>query len=120
MKQILQQPRTGEISVSEVPAPQLVPECVLVKLDRTRAASLPHLGEGIIPIQPIPSKTQVHICDKTRMVTRIQLPMTGAYAFTDYGAQGQTIPYVVVDIASPPSSQLSLFNSYVSLSCSSG
>ncbi|KAF9642459.1 hypothetical protein BDM02DRAFT_3105625, partial [Thelephora ganbajun] len=31
-----------------------------------------------------------------------------------------TIPYVVVDIASPPSSGLSLFNLYVALSRSSG
>ena len=40
MKQILQQPRTGEISVSEVPAPQLVPGCVLVRI----AASLVSVG----------------------------------------------------------------------------
>jgi len=46
--------------------------------------------------------------------------MTGAYAFTDYHAQGQTIPYVVIDIASPPSARLSLFNLYIALSRSSG
>ncbi|KAI0054550.1 hypothetical protein BV25DRAFT_1816911 [Artomyces pyxidatus] len=46
--------------------------------------------------------------------------MTAAYAFTDYRAQGQTIPHVIVDIASPPSGGLSLFNLYVSLSRSSG
>ncbi|KAF9789431.1 hypothetical protein BJ322DRAFT_1177486, partial [Thelephora terrestris] len=46
--------------------------------------------------------------------------ITGAYAFTDYRAQGQTIPYVVVDIAAPPTSGLSLFNLYVALSHSSG
>ena len=40
MKQILQQPRTGEISVSEVPAPQLVPGCILVR----SAASLVSVG----------------------------------------------------------------------------
>src|ERR1017187_4240023 len=40
MKQILQQPRTGEISVSDVPAPQLVPGCVLVRT----AASLVSAG----------------------------------------------------------------------------
>jgi len=40
MKQILQQPRTGEISVSDVPAPQLVPGCVLVRI----AASLVSVG----------------------------------------------------------------------------
>ncbi|KAF9789206.1 hypothetical protein BJ322DRAFT_989697, partial [Thelephora terrestris] len=45
--------------------------------------------------------------------------ITGAYSFTDYRAQGQMIPYVVVDIASPPTSGLSLFNLYVALSRSS-
>ncbi|KAJ7770381.1 hypothetical protein B0H14DRAFT_2383013, partial [Mycena olivaceomarginata] len=43
-----------------------------------------------------------------------------AYAFTDYRSQGQTIPYVLVDIASPPTGKLSLFNLYVALSRSSG
>src|SRR5713226_564120 len=32
MKQILQNARTGEISVAEVPAPQLLPGCVLVRV----------------------------------------------------------------------------------------
>ncbi|KAJ7936582.1 hypothetical protein B0H13DRAFT_1587494, partial [Mycena leptocephala] len=35
-------------------------------------------------------------------------------------SQDQTIPYVLVDIASPPSGKLSLFNLYVALSRSSG
>ncbi|KAI5996215.1 hypothetical protein EDD15DRAFT_2251075 [Pisolithus albus] len=46
--------------------------------------------------------------------------MTAAYAFTDYRAQGQTIPFVIVDIATPPSGGLSLFNLYVALSRSKG
>ncbi|OCH89792.1 hypothetical protein OBBRIDRAFT_732044 [Obba rivulosa] len=46
--------------------------------------------------------------------------MTAAYAFTDYCAQGQTIPYVLIDIATPPAPlNLSLFSLYVALSCSS-
>src|SRR5215469_382152 len=32
MKQVLQHARTGEISVEEVPAPQLLPGCVLVRI----------------------------------------------------------------------------------------
>src|SRR5919109_4993947 len=40
MKQVLQQARTGEISVAEVPAPQLLPGCVLVRI----AASLVSAG----------------------------------------------------------------------------
>ena len=40
MKQVLQQARTGEISVAEVPKPQLLPGCVLVRI----AASLVSAG----------------------------------------------------------------------------
>ncbi len=32
MKQVLQDARTGEITVAEVPAPQLLPSCVLVRI----------------------------------------------------------------------------------------
>ncbi|KAJ6543481.1 hypothetical protein B0H10DRAFT_1642420, partial [Mycena sp. CBHHK59/15] len=39
--------------------------------------------------------------------------LTAAYSFTDYRSQGQTLPYVFVDIATPPSGALSLFNLYV-------
>ncbi|KIJ11326.1 hypothetical protein PAXINDRAFT_84687 [Paxillus involutus ATCC 200175] len=42
--------------------------------------------------------------------------MTATYAFTDYHSQGQTIPHVLVDITSPPSGVLNLFNLYVALS----
>ncbi|KIM87665.1 hypothetical protein PILCRDRAFT_63355 [Piloderma croceum F 1598] len=46
--------------------------------------------------------------------------MTAAYRFTDYRSQGQTLPYVIVDIAKPPSGGLDLFNLYAALSQSSG
>ncbi|KAJ7692560.1 hypothetical protein B0H17DRAFT_933878 [Mycena rosella] len=46
--------------------------------------------------------------------------MTAVYTFTDYRAQGQTIPYVLVDIGTPPSGTLSLFNLYVAFARSSG
>jgi len=45
--------------------------------------------------------------------------MTAAYRFTDYHSQGQTLPYVIVDIAKPPLGSLDLFNLYVALSQSS-
>ncbi|OCH83983.1 hypothetical protein OBBRIDRAFT_742374, partial [Obba rivulosa] len=46
-----------------------------------------------------------------------QFCVTGAYAFTDYRAQGQTIPIVLIDIQTPPPpGTLSLFNLYVALS----
>src|SRR5215467_8376226 len=40
MKQVLQDPRSGEISVEDVPAPQLLPCCVLVRV----AASIVSAG----------------------------------------------------------------------------
>ncbi|KAI6043798.1 hypothetical protein EDC04DRAFT_2946394 [Pisolithus marmoratus] len=46
--------------------------------------------------------------------------MTTAYAFTNYCSQGQTIPFIIMDIASPPTGGLNLFNLYVALSRSSG
>jgi hypothetical protein len=46
--------------------------------------------------------------------------MTAAYAFMDYWSQGQTIPYVLVDIVQPPTGSLSLFNLYIALSRSLG
>ncbi|KAI6031186.1 hypothetical protein BKA83DRAFT_4044971, partial [Pisolithus microcarpus] len=36
-------------------------------------------------------------------------------AFTDYRSQGQTLQSVIVDIATPPSGGLNLFNLYVAL-----
>ncbi|KAJ3914375.1 hypothetical protein F5877DRAFT_27119, partial [Lentinula edodes] len=38
---------------------------------------------------------------------------TAAYAFTDYRAQGQTIPSMLVDIGKPPTCTLSFFNLYL-------
>ncbi|OCH86552.1 hypothetical protein OBBRIDRAFT_737823 [Obba rivulosa] len=47
--------------------------------------------------------------------------MTAAYAFINYCSLGQTIPYVLVDIATPPPlGTLSLFSLYIVLSRSSG
>ena len=51
---------------------------------------------------------------------RHQFPLTVAYAFTDYRSQGQTILYIVVDLAVPSNGTLNLFNLYVALSHSSG
>ena len=103
---------------------QYMPAYLLVKLARTRAGQLEGLEEGVIPVEPITTtyRIKIDVNGKTvqRTVQRRQFPLTAAYAFTDYRSQGQTIPYVIVDIASPPSGNLSLFNLYVALSRSSG
>ncbi|KAF8440248.1 hypothetical protein L210DRAFT_3401020, partial [Boletus edulis BED1] len=42
--------------------------------------------------------------------------ITPAYTITDYKAQGQTFYAVIIDIATPPTGGLNLFNLYVLLS----
>ncbi|KAI0245741.1 hypothetical protein BJV78DRAFT_1084553, partial [Lactifluus subvellereus] len=88
---------------------------------------LEDLEENVVPIQPLSTNVQVEMSGMQtgkvrRNVVRRQFPITPAYAFTDYRSQGQTISHVIVDLASPPSGSLSLFNVYVyvALSRSSG
>ncbi|KAI0076306.1 hypothetical protein K474DRAFT_1645141 [Panus rudis PR-1116 ss-1] len=102
------------------------PAYVLVKLDWTRLPPLNGLPPGVVPIEPAKKSFTIHVPSSSsstpikKTVSRRQLPITPAYAFTDYRAQGQTITNVIVDIATPPSSELTLFNIYVALSRSSG
>lgn len=58
----------------------------------------------------------IFIGGTSMMVSRTQLPITAAYAFTDYRAQGQTIAPVIVDIGCPPTGGITPFNMYVALS----
>jgi hypothetical protein len=102
-----------------------LPSYLLVKLSRTRASRLAGLEDAVIPVEVETSSMKISIRvrgGKTveRTVRRRQYPVTAAYSFTDYRSQGQTIPYVIVDIAKPPSGTLTLFNLYVALSRSSG
>jgi len=114
---------------------QRTPLCVFVKLDRTRMPALPGLEHGVVPIEPVKKSFSIsyvverqggdsHTMTTTKIqktVQRQQFPITGAYAFTDYRSQGQTIKTVIVDLAKPPTGgDLSLFNVYVALSRSSG
>jgi hypothetical protein len=104
---------------------KFLPICILVKLAKTRAKQLKGLDECVIPIEPTTSKYHINMTTpdgkKTqRTFERHQFPVTAAYAFTDYRSQGQSILYLFVDIASPPTGSLSLFNLYVALSRSSG
>lgn len=88
------------------------PSFVLIK---TRMKKL----TGGIPVQPVVKTFRVTLEEgsKIRTISRMQLPVTSAYAITDYHSQRQTIPH---DIASPPSGGLSLFNVYVALCRSPG
>ncbi|CEL56332.1 hypothetical protein RSOLAG1IB_11903 [Rhizoctonia solani AG-1 IB] len=107
-----------------------LPSYILVRLDRTRASALPGLPQGTLPIVPTMRTYSIQVLStaqnmsvevRKRTIERLQYPITPAYAFTDYRSQGQTIPAVIVDIATPPTgSGLSLANIYVALSRSSG
>jgi len=107
------------------------PLCVLVKMDHTRAPRFPGLPPDVVPIEPITRTMKLSLTTRSqnrsssilsnetvqRTVKRQQLPIIGAYTFTDYRSQGQTISSTMIDIAKPPTGgDLSLFNIYVSLS----
>jgi hypothetical protein len=105
----------GNSSIMNLTRP---PACVLVRLDRRgKTKTLPGLGPDIVPIVPIRNRFQFTL-SKGKQITlwREQLPLTPAYAFTDYRSQGQTLPYVIIDLATPPSGGLTPFNAYVALS----
>lgn len=94
-------------------------------MQRTCASQLEGLDEGIIPVEVATRNFQIKVRTNggkyvTRSVRHRQFPMTAAYAFTDYRSQGQTLPYVIIDITKPPTRALDLFNLYVALSRSSG
>lgn len=93
------EPPLGDGSIT---TPKHPPQCVLVKLNHTRAACLDGLNDSVIPIFLAKSSMQITLTKKGKNVIRLQYPITAAYCFTDYCSQGQTIPCVIVDITSPP------------------
>jgi hypothetical protein len=96
-----------------------LPAYILVRLYETRAKQLPGLQPGVIPIAPMAVTYQLTVGVKKHTVSRLQLPITGAYAFTNYRSQGQTLVPVIIDLAAPPTGgRLSPFNIYVA--CSRG
>lgn len=95
---------------------QRPPQYVLVKFPHTRIPSLQGLEPNVVPIKPITKSFRVKMGSDFISVSRTQLPLTPAYAFTDYRVQGQTIRPVIIDIGHPPSGELTPFNVYVALS----
>ncbi|KAF8798659.1 hypothetical protein BYT27DRAFT_7218459 [Phlegmacium glaucopus] len=78
------------------------------------------VAPGIIPISPTLLKFNVEVDRQKVKIERRQIAIVPGYAFTDYKSQGQTLEYVIVDIAKPPSGSLSPFSVYVTLSRSRG
>ena len=97
-----------------------LPLYVLVRLSRTKIRRLSDLSDHVIPIFPITKSFTINVAGTKKTVTRTQFPMTSAYAFTDYRAEGQTIAPAIVDIGRPPTGHLTPFNIYVALSRAKG
>ena len=97
-----------------------LPKYILVRMERTKVYKLSTLEENIIPIEPMTMCLNVQVendgVQKHMTVERTQSPIMGAYAFTDYRSQGQTISHAIINIAPPPRGSLNLFNLYVALS----
>ncbi|KIM66471.1 hypothetical protein SCLCIDRAFT_110575 [Scleroderma citrinum Foug A] len=88
---------------------------------RTKAHALEDLENSVLPITPLTKTFSVITASSNKItVTRQQLPVTPAYAFTDYHSQAQTINHCIVDLATPPTGKLTPFNAYVALSRSRG
>jgi hypothetical protein len=89
-----------------------------------RSSGLEGLPPCVLPLQPTKTKYRIPVRVKGKIVTRTvtcyQYLITAAYAFTDYCSQGQMIPAVYIDIATPPTGMLDLFHLYIALSQSSG
>jgi hypothetical protein len=80
---------------------------MLFRPDRiTPVRNLKGLSEGLIPLKPSKKGMEIHNANGSKgTVHRRQLPITAAYAFTDYKAQGQTLEPVIVDMGNPPSGE---------------
>jgi hypothetical protein len=96
-----------------------------MKLSCTCTSKLEGLDDVVIPVEVESSSMCIHVKNGEgkwvqHTVCHRQYPITAAHVFTNYHSQGQTLPYVLIDIASLPSGTLNLFNLYVTLSRSSG
>ncbi|KIO13324.1 hypothetical protein M404DRAFT_18813 [Pisolithus tinctorius Marx 270] len=97
------------------------PVYVLMEMNRMKVNALPGLPTGVLPVTPICRTFSVSSAGgKWTTISHVQLPITAAYAFTDYHTQAQTLEHCIIDIGMPPSGQLTPFNAYIALSRSWG
>jgi ATP-dependent exoDNAse (exonuclease V) alpha subunit len=118
IEEIITHPEEGDTQHGDIEHRlQRPPVCVLVRLAKTRAPQLTGLAKGVVPIVPRRGNFPLPVPGGSKVtIQKEQIPLIPAYAFTDYRAQGQTLPYVIVDIARPPGGGLTQFNAYVALS----
>lgn len=91
---------------------QYPPSAILFRPLNGCAVQLQGLPHGTVPIFPQTKSFTIGPLS----VKCTQFPITPAYAFTDYKAQGQTMDHVLIDLAKPPTGALSPFSAYVALS----
>ena len=77
------------------------PSYILVRLQQTKINVLSGLPSQVVSITPFTKTFDIQVAGEPMLISRCQLPITPAYAFTNYRAKGQTI---------------SPFNIYVALS----
>ncbi|KAJ3893195.1 hypothetical protein GG344DRAFT_75268 [Lentinula edodes] len=78
------------------------PAIVYFKPDGETRVRLEGFPDGLLPIVPQEGKFVAAVNEKkTCTILRRQLALTPGYAFTDLKGQGQTIEYVIVDLARP-------------------
>lgn len=121
---IILHPDEPPISNDPVVHLKYLPAYLLVKLACTQASQLKGLDKAVIPIEPAMMTMGISVpTPNCKVVTHTvwcrQYPIVATYTFMDYRSQGQTLPHVIIDIASPPTGTLTLFNLYVALSRSS-
>jgi ATP-dependent exoDNAse (exonuclease V) alpha subunit len=73
-------------------------DCAYVEIPGSNVNMHP-LGKDVVPIFPTNSRFEyVPTVGKSFWVSRAQLPLLPAYAFTDYKAQGRSLKKVIIDL----------------------
>ncbi|KAJ3566046.1 hypothetical protein NP233_g7249 [Leucocoprinus birnbaumii] len=109
-------PMIGEDGTCRLKYP---PALVWVKPDNHCSHVFDASRPGQVPLMPNIQRFSISVGGQVSVSgKRLQLPLSLAYAFTDYKSQGQTLDAVLVDLAAPPDkgNGLTSLSAYVALS----
>src|SRR6202040_2235177 len=81
---------------------------------------LPGLPEHQVPLFPFEDSFKIGGRKKGTKIIHRQMPLTQAYAFTDYKSQGQSLEHILVDIGKLSRFPVNTFAAYVALLRSRG
>ena len=95
-----------------------LPLYVLVKFEDTKCPQLQDLEPKVIPIHPITSsfKFRFQGTPKQSSISRTQIPLVPAYAYTAYKAQGKTLESTITDLVPSQRVPMNISFAYVPLS----